>query len=189
MPNVSQEATGDAARFASDGTELWGENSWPWYVPRRLSSRLLASPNSMKSIFLLGLLVFSAFIVACTPASSPMKLDLDVLGEPIVGRIVDLIVTIESSEDAPQTRVEISIPEEIRVIEGVKEFDVSLSKDIRFEHVIKIQVMQAGQFPVAAYGYFRYSEENLSGFGDGQTIYILSDENSAKISSREDVVT
>ena len=142
----------------------------------------------MKSIFLLGLLVFSAFIVACTPASSPMKLDLDVIGEPIVGRIVDLIVTIESSEDAPQTRVEISIPEEIRVIEGVKEFDVSLSKDIRFEHVVKIQVMQAGQFPVTAYGYYRYSEENLSGFGDGQTIYILSDENSAKVSSRRDVV-
>ncbi|MFV9675642.1 MAG: hypothetical protein ACNYZI_09700 [Anaerolineales bacterium] len=157
-------------------------------VAWRLMRGPLASHNSMNSRLFLAPLVLSTFIVACKP-SSPMELGLDVVGEPIVGRVVDLVVTIESSEDAPQTRVKVSIPEEIRVIEGVKEFDVSLSKNIRFEQVIKIQVMQAGEFPIAAYGFYRYSEEDLNGFGDGQTIYIISDKNSAEVSSREDVVT
>jgi hypothetical protein len=142
----------------------------------------------MISRLLLVLLVFSTFIVSCKP-SSPMELGLDVVGEPIVGRVVELVVTIETSEDASQTRVEISIPDKIRVIEGVKEFTISLSKDIRFEQVIKIQVLQAGEYTIAAYGFNRYTEEDLSGFGDGQTIYIISDQNSAEVSSREDAVT
>jgi hypothetical protein len=41
LPNVSQEATGDAARFARDGAGYGGRNSWPKDAPRRLSSRLL----------------------------------------------------------------------------------------------------------------------------------------------------
>jgi len=40
-PNVSQEATGDAARFPIDGADRGGGNSQPAGMPRRLSSRLL----------------------------------------------------------------------------------------------------------------------------------------------------
>jgi hypothetical protein len=40
--NVSQEATGDAARLASNGAGVGGGNSQPGGIPRRLSSRLLA---------------------------------------------------------------------------------------------------------------------------------------------------
>ena len=116
-----------------------------------------------------------------------MEVDLLVVGEPIVGRVVDLVVTIESSTEAPDTWVDLSIPEGIRVVEGAREFGVSLIKGIQFKHVLKIQVTQAGEYPIAAYGFNRYSEEELNGFGDGQTINIISDENSAKVISREDV--
>jgi hypothetical protein len=39
--NVSQEATGDAARFSRVGADERFGNSWPRDVPRRLSSKLL----------------------------------------------------------------------------------------------------------------------------------------------------
>jgi len=41
-PNVSQELTGDAARFAGHGTSTGKRKSNPGSEPRRLSSRLLA---------------------------------------------------------------------------------------------------------------------------------------------------
>jgi len=41
MPNVSQELTGDAARFAGDGAGAVNEKSEPESEPRQLSSRLL----------------------------------------------------------------------------------------------------------------------------------------------------
>ena len=40
-PNVSLEATGEAAPLASDGAGVRGGNSWLVGWPRRLSSRLL----------------------------------------------------------------------------------------------------------------------------------------------------
>jgi hypothetical protein len=43
-PNVSQELTGDAARFAGQGAGGRIENSKPASEPRQLSSRLLAGP-------------------------------------------------------------------------------------------------------------------------------------------------
>jgi len=42
-PNVSQELTGDAARFPIDGAGAGNEKSRPDSEPRQLSSRLLAS--------------------------------------------------------------------------------------------------------------------------------------------------
>jgi len=40
-PNVSLEATGDAAQFANDGAGVGAEKSKPDSEPRQLSSRLL----------------------------------------------------------------------------------------------------------------------------------------------------
>jgi len=47
LANVSQEATGDAARFASDGADFRCGNSWPMGWPRRLSSRLLGGVDGL----------------------------------------------------------------------------------------------------------------------------------------------
>jgi len=43
MPNVSQELTGDAGRFAGQGESAGNEKSMPGSEPRQLSSKLLGS--------------------------------------------------------------------------------------------------------------------------------------------------
>jgi len=142
----------------------------------------------MKNASILILIGFSALLAAC-PQSSPMEVDLKVVGEPTVGEVVDLVVTINSSIDAPETWVEISIPEEIQILEGATEFGISLRKNNRFEYSIKMQVMIAGTFPIAVYGFNHYPDaDDLNGFGDGQTIYVISNEDSAKVVSREGVM-
>jgi hypothetical protein len=134
----------------------------------------------------IALIFFSALITACKP-SSPMKIDLDILQDPIVGREVDLIIVLRSSSDAPNTWVEITIPEGIQIIQGVTEFGTSLQRNKKFKYPMKIRVLKEGQYLISAYAFNRYSDGGASGFGAGETIYILSDRTAAKVLSWDDV--
>ena len=132
------------------------------------------------------LIIFSALITACAP-SSPLKIDLDILQDPIVGRQVDLIIVLRSSSDAPNTWVEITIPEGIHIIQGAAEFGASLQRNKKFKYPMKIRVLEEGEYLISAYAYNRYSTEaNSGGFGDGDTIYVYSGRNTAQVLSRED---
>ncbi len=132
------------------------------------------------------LIFFSALITACAP-SSPMKIDLDILQDPIVGREVDLIIVLRSSSDAPNTWVEITLPEGIQIIQGVTAFGTSLQRNKKFTYQMKIRVLKEGEYLVSAYAFNRYSDDaDSGGFGDGETIYVYSGRNTAQVLSRED---
>ena len=133
-----------------------------------------------------SLVIISALLTACAP-SSPMKTDLDILQDPIVGREVDLSIVLSSSSDAPNTFLEITIPEGIQIIQGDPELRVSLQRNMKFQYLLKIRVLKAGEYLISAYAFNQYSnEENSEGFGDGETIYVFSDRNTAQVLSRED---
>lgn len=138
-----------------------------------------------RSIYI-ALIFFSALLTACAPIS-PMKMDLDILQDPIVGREVDLIIVLRSSSDAPNTWVEITIPEGIQIIQGVTEFGTSLQRNKKYIYPMKIRVLKEGEYPIAAYAFNRYSNEEEYGFGDGKSIYIISDEQTAEALPWEEV--
>lgn len=147
----------------------------------------LASLNLMKNTSRTLLIGLSLFIAACAP-SSPMKVEIDILQKPIVDKVVDLIIEIRSSSDAPNTWVEITIPEDINIIQGVTDFRVSIQENKKFVYTMKIQIKQEGEYLISAYAFNRYSTEaDHGGFGDGQTIYIVSDQQTAEILSWEEV--
>jgi hypothetical protein len=119
-----------------------------------------------------------------------MKTDLDILQDPIVGREVDLSVVLSSSSDAPNTFLEITIPEGIQIIQGDPELWTSLQRNKKFEYQMKIRVLTEGEYLISAYAFNRYSDDlDSGGFGDGKTIYVFSDRNTAQVLSREDIRT
>ena len=141
----------------------------------------------MKNTLIILLIGISLFIAACAP-SSPMKVEIDMLQKPIVDKVVDLIIEISSSSDAPNTWVEITIPEDIEIIQGVTDFGVTIQENNIFVYPMKIQIKKEGEYLISAYAFNRYStESDHGGFGDGQTIYIVSDQQTAEILSREEV--
>jgi hypothetical protein len=140
-----------------------------------------------KSSISITLIFFSALITSCAP-SSPMKIDIDILQDPIVGREVDLIIVLRSSSDAPNTWIEITIPEGIQIIQGVTGFGTSLQRNKKFTYQMKIRVLKEGEYLISVYAFNRYSNEAVSdGFGDGETIYVFSDRKAAEVLSRDDV--
>ena len=140
-----------------------------------------------KSPIFIALIFISTLITACAP-SSPMKIDLDILQDPIVGREVDLIILLRSSSDAQNTWVEITIPEGIQIIQGVTGFGTSLQRNKEFTYQMKIRVLKEGEYLISAYAFNRYfNETNSGGFGDGETIYIFSDRKAAQVLSKDDV--
>jgi hypothetical protein len=156
----------------------------------RLSSKPLGGqiPMDKKSISF-ALVIISALLTACAP-SSPLETDLDILQDPIVGREVDLSIVLSSSSDAPNTFLEITIPEGIQIIQGDPELWVSLQRNKKFQYQLKIRVLKAGEYLIAAYAFNPYfNEENSEGFGDGETIYVFSGINTAQVLSKEDFRT
>jgi len=119
------------------------------------------------------IILILALIAACAQ-SSPMKTDLDILQDPIVGREVDLIIVLRSSSDAPNTWVEITIPEGIQIIQGVTEFGTSLQRNKKYIYPMKIRVLKEGEYLIAAYAFNRYSNEEEYGFGDGKSKHYSS---------------
>jgi hypothetical protein len=116
-----------------------------------------------------------------------MKTDLDILQNPIVGREVDLSIVLSSSSDAPNTFLEITIPEGIQIIKGDPELWISLQRNMKFEYQMKIRVLTEGEYLISAYAFNRYSDDvDSGGFGDGETIYVFSDIDTAQVLSREE---
>ncbi len=139
-----------------------------------------------KNSIFIALIFFSVSISACAP-SSPMEIDLDILQDPIVGREVDLIIVLKSSSDAPNTWIEITIPEGIQVVQGSTEFGASLQRNKKNKYPMKIRVLKEGEYLISVYAFNRYSDDaDSGGFGDGETIYVYSGRNTAQVLSRED---
>jgi hypothetical protein len=139
-----------------------------------------------KNSISLTFIIISTLITACAP-SSPMKIDLDILQDPIIGREVDLITVLSSSSDAPNTYLEITIPEGIQIIQGDPELWISLQRNKKFKYQMKIRILNEGEYLISAYAFNQYSDDaDSGGFGDGETIYVYSGRNSAQVLSRED---
>ena len=116
-----------------------------------------------------------------------MEMELKLLQPPIVGKPVDLRINLRSFSDAPNTFLEITIPEGIQITQGAPQLLTPLQKNEKFTYQMSILVLKEGEYLISAYAFNRYSDdEDSGGFGAGETIYVFSGNDSAQVLSKED---
>jgi hypothetical protein len=138
----------------------------------------------LRPVFFLILIFLTIFISGC-PATSPMKMNLDILPEPIVGREVTAIVQLRSIQEAPNTKLEIRTSEGIQILSNNLEYDLQLTRNEWVEVKVPFIVLEEGVNLISAYAFNSYEPGSESGFGAGKTLYIRSGLNEAIISEND----
>ena len=119
---------------------------------------------------------------ASCPLNSAMCVHLNISGKPTVGNPVTVNVDVTSRQIAsPNTTLTISLPPQIELVEGNLEWHGDLAADERIKQTITIKVMQPGEWEIDAHA---FSDSGSGGYGDGDTVFILSSFDIAE-SSRE----
>ena len=135
----------------------------------------------MRSATVVILVLLLASLTACTPPSSPMTVQLDVLGEPIVENSVDLLVTITTQETAESIEFSLTLSPGLKLEDGSPSWKGKLSEGESISLHFTVQVIEDGDWPVAAYAYNTYSTNSTAGFGAGETVYLVSRMNSGEV--------
>jgi hypothetical protein len=140
--------------------------------------------NITKSIIVLILLTISLF--SCTPASSPMDVRVDIEGEPTVEATVDLLVTISTREDANNISFSLGLSPGLKLVAGSPSWQGRLQKGESIVLSFSVKVLEEGDWPLAAYAFNAYSPDSDSGFGNGETIYLVSRQSSGDVIPKSD---
>jgi hypothetical protein len=111
-----------------------------------------------------------------------MKVKLDISPDPIVGREVTAIIKLRSTQEAPNTKLEIRASEGINVLSDNLEFDLQLTTGEWTEVWVDLIVLEEGVNFISAYAFNRYEPGSDAGFGAGKTLYIRSSLNEATVS-------
>jgi hypothetical protein len=136
--------------------------------------------------FAISLLLLAILITSCTPASSPLDVQIAVKGEPIVNATVDLSVTISTQEQADNLDFSLSLSPGLELITGSPSWQGSLQKDESIVLSFSIKVLREGDWPLAVYAFNSYTPGSETGFGDGETIYLISRQASGEVISKAD---
>lgn len=140
--------------------------------------------NRNKSVIVLILIAIS--LSSCTPASSPMEVHLNVEGEPIVEATVDLLVTISTLENANNIEFSLSLSHGLELVAGSSSWQGMLQKDESISLPFTIKVLEEGDWSIAAYAFNSYSSDSNAGFGDGETIYLVSRQSHGEVIPKSD---
>jgi hypothetical protein len=91
---------------------------------------------------------------------------------PIVGQAVTLRVEITTTRDAPNTTLQMTLPQDIELMSGDANWqgDIKAGESITIDLVIRVN--QAGDYVIDAYAFARTGPD--SGFGNGKQVCIVS---------------
>jgi len=115
-----------------------------------------------------------------------MDVRVDVKGEPIVEATVDLFVTISTQEDADNIDFSLSLSPGLKLAAGSPSWQGRLQKGKSIVLSFAVKVLEEGDWPLAAYAFNAYSPDSDSGFGDGETIYLVSRQSSGDVIPKSD---
>lgn len=132
------------------------------------------------------LILFTLFLTTCTPASSPMSVEIDVEGVPIVEAPVDVFVTVSTLENADHIDFSLRHTAGIELVEGSPSWQGSLQKGESVVLSFTVKVLEEGDWPLAAYAFNSYAADSDAGFGDGETLYLVSRLNHGEVITRSE---
>jgi hypothetical protein len=135
----------------------------------------------MRSATALILVLLLTSLTACTAPSSPMTLHLDVNGEPIVEKSVDLLVTITTQSTAENIEFSLTLSPGLKLEDGSPTWKGEMADGESISLHFTVQVIEEGDWPVAAYAFNAYSTDSTHGFGAGETVYLVSRMNSGEV--------
>jgi len=99
------------------------------------------------------------------------KGNFSVSDAPILNRTVELVFTLETIDDAPNTTIKMFLPEGIELVEGNLLWNGDIKKDEKIEHKISIKVVKEGEWRIRAW----VENEKFSGFNRAFFCYIDSE--------------
>ena len=108
------------------------------------------------------------------------KGNFSVSDAPILNRTVELVFTLETVDDAPNTTIKMFLPEGIELVEGNLLWNGDIKKDEKIEHKISIKVVKEGEWRIRAW----VENEKFSGFNRAFFCYIDSGINSGNLSKK-----
>ncbi len=144
-----------------------------------------------QNILILGLIIITgAFLSSClffgkegTSSGTPplgaefYRGNFSVSEEPVLNRVVELTFTLEAAHDAPNTSIEIFLPEGIELVEGSLVWRGDLRKNEKVEHRISVKVVREGEWRIRAW----VSNEKFRGFDRAFFACVVSTRDSGKI--------
>ena len=127
---------------------------------------------------LLGLAFF--FLSACTPATFPIGITkITVEPEPLIGEVATVHFEFMSTEDEPDTTLEIVLQDGIKLVSGNLIWQGSLTANQIQAHEISICTQFEGTWRVRA---FVWSEHETGGsYSDSDSVFLEVSENAARV--------
>lgn len=160
----------------------------PAYYLTMLRRKFLLPSVSLSILVITGLCGFAYIRFrewASCPGNVPLCVHINIRGKPTVGIPVTVEVEVKSTTDQrmlPNTALTITLPPQIERVEGNLEWHGDLAPEERIEQVITVKVTQPGDWAIHAWASSDFGGGNS--FGNGDTAFILSLQNSA-IASHE----
>ena len=113
-------------------------------------------------------------LTACSiPPSFPLKItDLSAAPDPIVGKVVQLSVEVESSRDEEDVTILIQLPEAIELTSGDLTWNGSLRAGEPFTHEVSLCVLYEGDWRIDVTAFSRFGPGDTE--GDYDTIHFIS---------------
>ena len=136
-------------------------------------------------IIIIGIILINTFFVFNqkeTRGTSPMRAEFyrgnfSVSDAPILNKTVELIFTLESMDDAPNTTIKIFLPEGIRLIKGNLVWNGDIKKNEKIEHQISVKVIKEGEWQIRAW----VENEKFKGFNRAFFACLVSTKTSGEL--------
>ena len=113
-------------------------------------------------------------LTACSiPPSFPLKItDLSAAPDPIVGKVVQLSVEVESSRDEEDVTILIQPPEAIELTSGDLTWNGPLRAGEPFTHTVSLCTLYEGDWRIHVTVFSRFGPDDT--YGDSETMHFIS---------------
>jgi hypothetical protein len=113
-------------------------------------------------------------LAACSiPPSFPLKItDVSASPDPVVGKVVELSVEVESSRDEEDVTILIQPPEAIQLVDGDLTWNGSLQSGEPFTHRVSLCTLYEGDWRIHVTVFSRFGPDDT--YGDSETMHFIS---------------
>lgn len=114
-----------------------------------------------------------------TPAASPINIELSLSKPPSKGETAELLANVTSVRDAPNTTIQINLPEGFALVEGKLSWKGNIAKNEEIQLTPTIKAVGNGNWTIKAFAKKIISED--SWWMDKDNIYISIKDGKGKI--------
>ncbi len=134
-------------------------------------------------MMLIGLSTLASPVLGTKP-DAPISINLTLSEEPLLGKEVDVIFSVQPYVNAPNTTIKINLSEGFQYLSGDLIWTGNLTKNEIKTIKSKIKATKTGKWKIGAWS---YSVANDGSFGKGDILYILITDSQAIVSKDQKI--